>query len=137
FPRLVIPLAGAVAGLVDLGIGLVLLLVLLVPFGVTPGPGLLLVPLLVLLALATALSVSIWLSALDVQYRDVRYAVPFLIQVWMFATPVVYPASIVPEPYRALYGLNPMVGVVEGFRWSLLGHAAPPIGVLIMSDSVV
>ena len=136
FPRLVIPLAGAMAGLVDLGVGLVLLLLLLVPFGVVPGPGLLLVPFLVLLAMVTALSVSIWLSALDVQYRDVRYAVPFLIQVWMFATPVLYSPELIPERWRALLGLNPMTGVVEGFRWALLGQSSSPGGLLVLSIAV-
>lgn len=137
FPRLVIPLAGVLAGLVDLGVGLVLLLVLLVPFGITPSPGLLLVPLLVVLAMVTALSVSIWLSALDVQYRDVRYAVPFLIQVWMFATPVLYSPELIPERYRTLLGLNPMTGVVEGFRWALLGRAEGPGELLALSIGMV
>ena len=136
FPRLVIPLAGVLAGLVDLGIGLLLLLVLLVPFGITPSLGLLLVPLLVLLAMMTALSVSIWLSALDVQYRDVRYAVPFLIQVWMFATPVLYSPQLIPERYRTLLGLNPMTGVVEGFRWAVLGRAEGPGPLLAVSIAV-
>jgi lipopolysaccharide transport system permease protein len=136
FPRLVIPLAGVLAGLVDLGVGLLLLLVLLVPFGITPSLGLLLVPLLVLLAMLTALSVSIWLSALDVQYRDVRYAVPFLIQVWMFATPVLYSPQLIPERYRTLLGLNPMTGVVEGFRWAILGRAEGPGPLLAVSIAV-
>ena len=136
FPRLVIPLAGVMAGLVDLGVGLVLLLLLLIPFGITPGPGLLLLPFLVLLAMVTALSVSIWLSALDVQYRDVRYAVPFLIQVWMFATPVLYSPELIPEKYRALIGLNPMTGVVEGFRWALLGTAVSAGPLLVLSIAV-
>jgi lipopolysaccharide transport system permease protein len=126
FPRLVIPLAGILAGLVDLAVGLVLLIFLLIPFGVTPGPGLVFVPLFVLLAMVTALAVSVWLSALDVQYRDVRYAVPFLIQVWMFATPVLYSPELLPEKYRGLLGLNPMTGVVEGFRWALLGQVSEP-----------
>lgn len=137
FPRLVIPLAGVGSGLVDLGVGFGVLVVLLLFFGVVPTLGLLALPALVALAVLTALSVGIWLSALDVQYRDVRYAIPFLIQVWMFATPVVYPASIVPEQYRALYGLNPMVGVVEGFRWALLGRAEPPGQILAVSVCAV
>jgi lipopolysaccharide transport system permease protein len=137
FPRLAIPMASVLGGLVDLAIGIVLLLGLLVFFGVMPGPGLLLVPGFVVLAVLTALSVGIWLSALDVQYRDVRYAIPFLIQVWMFATPVVYPASVVPEEYRALYALNPMVGVVEGFRWAILGQTAPPLEIVAVSTLAV
>lgn len=126
FPRLVVPVAGVVAGLVDLAIGGVLLVVLLRVFGVPPSERLLLLPAFVALAVASALSVGVWLSALDVQYRDVRYVIPFLIQLWLFATPVVYPASPVPAAYRALYGLNPVAGVVEGFRWSLLGTGEPP-----------
>ena len=136
FPRLIVPIAAVLAGLIDLAIGFGILLVLLAAFRVAPGPQLLLVPLFVLLAIATALGVGIWLSALDVQYRDVRYAIPFLIQVWLFATPVVYPASLVPENYRALLGLNPMAGVVEGFRWALLG-TAPPGSLLLVSVAVV
>jgi lipopolysaccharide transport system permease protein len=133
FPRLVIPIAAVLAGLVDLGIGLLLLVLLLLIFGAAPTLGLLLVPLFITLAVLTALAVGIWLSALDVQYRDVRYAIPFLVQVWLFATPVVYPASVVPEQYRALYGLNPMAGVIEGFRWALLGGTPFPGPLLVVS----
>ncbi|MGI9145094.1 MAG: ABC transporter permease [Chloroflexota bacterium] len=137
FPRLVIPIAAVLAGLVDLGIGLVLLVGLLLVLGVSPGAGLLTLPLFVFLNILAALAVGIWLSALDVQYRDVRFAIPFLIQVWLFATPVVYPASIVPEQYRALYGLNPMAGVVEGFRWTLLGGTPLSGPLLAVSVTVV
>ncbi len=137
FPRLVIPLAGVAAGFVDLAINLVLLLVLLLVSGVSLTPAVLFVPLLVAVTVLTALSVSIWLSALDVQYRDVRYAIPFVIQVWMFATPVVYPASLLPERWRVLAGLNPMAGVVEGFRWALLGKTEPPGPVMAVSLGVV
>lgn len=137
FPRLAIPIAAVLAGLVDLGIGLVLLIGLLLFFGVSPGAGLLLLPVFVGLTVLTALAVGIWLSALDVQYRDVRYAIPFLIQVWLFATPVVYPASVVPEQYRPLYGLNPMAGVVEAFRWALLGRNDFPGPILAVSTLVL
>ena len=137
FPRLVIPLAGVGSALVDLAIGFLVLLVLLIAFGVVPTINLLFIPLLIVLAVLTALGVSIWLSALDVQYRDVRYAIPFLIQVWLFATPVVYPASVIPEQYRAFYGLNPMSGVVEGFRWALLGRTPPPGPLLLVSAVMV
>ncbi len=137
FPRLVIPISGVVAGLVDLAIGGALLLVLLVAFGVAPSPRLLLVPAFVALAFVTALGVGVWLSALDVQYRDVRYAIPLFVQLWLFATPVVYPASLVPAQYRALYGLNPLAGVIEGFRWSLLGTGDPPGALLLVSVIVV
>jgi lipopolysaccharide transport system permease protein len=137
FPRLVIPIAGVMAGLVDLAIGLGLLLVLLAVFGVPAGPTLMFVPVFIALTTLTALSVSIWLSALDVQYRDVRYAIPFLIQMWMFATPVAYSAALVPERVRTLYGLNPMAGVVEGFRWALLGRGDPPGAMMAVSFVVV
>ena len=137
FPRLVIPLAAVLANLVDLAIGLVLEVGLLAYFGVHPTPRLLLLPLLVVLVVLTALAVSVWLSALDVQYRDVRYAVPFFIQVWLFATPIVYPASQVPERWQALVGLNPVAGVIEGFRWVLLGSSTDPVHLLALSVVVV
>jgi lipopolysaccharide transport system permease protein len=137
FPRLAIPLAAILANLVDLSIGLVLELVLLVVFGVAFSWQLLAIPLLVGLVVLTALGVSVWLSALDVQYRDVRYAVPFLMQVWLFATPVIYAAGDVPERWRLLPALNPMTGVIEGFRWALLGTGEPPLLGLASSTAIV
>ena len=137
FPRLAIPLAAVLANLVDLSIGLGLELVLLVAFGVGLGWPLLALPLLVLLVVMTALGVSVWLAALDVQYRDVRYAVPFFIQVWLFATPVIYSAGDVPERWRPLLALNPMSGVIEGFRWALLGKGDPPLAALAGSVAIV
>ncbi len=137
FPRLAIPLSGVLAGLVDLAIGTVLIVVLLLITGTYPSPALLLLPLLALLATLTALSMGVWLSALDVHYRDVRYVVPFLVQVWMFLTPVVYPVSSVPERWRLLYALNPMTGVVEGFRWMLLGQGDAPGAMLAVSTAIV
>jgi lipopolysaccharide transport system permease protein len=131
FPRLVIPVAAVLANLVDLAIGLLLEVALLTYFGVHLTPRLVLVAPLVLLVVLTALGVSVWLSALDVQYRDVRYAVPFFIQVWLFATPIVYPASEVPDRWRAFVGLNPMAGVIEGFRWALLGSGGAFPGQLL------
>jgi homopolymeric O-antigen transport system permease protein len=125
FPRMIIPLATVIASLADLAVGFVILVILLLVFGIVPGPAIAFVPLLVVFAALTALAVGTWLSALDVHYRDVRYAIPFLIQIWLFATPVVYPASLVPQQFRFLLGLNPMSGVVEGFRWALLGQEAP------------
>lgn len=125
FPRLVIPLSSVFAGVVDFGIAFLVLLGLLVWFGVAPGPAVLLLPLFLLLALVAALGVGLWLSALNVRYRDVRYVVPFLTQLWLLVTPVAYPSSLLAEPWRTLYALNPMVGVVEGFRWALLGSAPP------------
>ena len=130
FPRLLMPLAAVVAGLVDFGIAFVVLLGMLLYFGISPTWAIVTLPLFVLFALATALAVGMWLSALNVQYRDVRYVIPFLTQFWLFITPVAYPSSLVPEPWRAVYGLNPMAGVVEGFRWALLGKSDPP-GVLL------
>src|SRR6266536_1941038 len=135
FPRLAIPLAAVLANLVDFAIGTLLLLVLLPFFGVAYGWEMLALPVLAGLLVLSALAVSVWLSALDVQYRDVRYAVPFLLQVWLFATPVVYPASVLPDRWRLVYGLNPMAGVVEAFRWALLGNVAPPWGLMAVSSA--
>lgn len=125
FPRLIIPIASVLGGLVDTVIVLVLLLVLMPFFGITPTLAILTLPLFFLLAIATALGVSLWLSALNVQYRDVSYLLPFIVQFWFYATPVVYPASLIPERWRLVYGLNPMAGVVEGFRWALFGQEPP------------
>src|SRR5215467_15733906 len=137
FPRLAIPLAAVLANLVDLAIGLLLLLVLLPIFGVAPGWELLAVPFLVVLLVMAALGVSVWLSALDVQYRDVRYAVPFLMQVWLFATPVIYATNDVPDRWRLILALNPMTGVIEAFRWALLQTGDPPIQQLATSLLIV
>jgi lipopolysaccharide transport system permease protein len=137
FPRLAIPLAAVLANLVDLSIGLLLELVLLLIFGVAFGWNLLAVPILVGLSVLTALAASVWLSALDVQYRDVRYAVPFFIQVWLFATPVIYSAADVPERWRFMLMLNPMTGIIEGFRWALLGMGEAPLGALALSMMIV
>jgi lipopolysaccharide transport system permease protein len=133
FPRLVIPVAPVLAGLVDFAIASSILFVLFFWYGVVPSLAVLALPLLILLALTTAVGVGLWLSALNVRYRDVRYTIPFLSQLWMFLSPVAYPASMVPEQWRTLYGLNPMAGVVEGFRWALLGTDAPSPAMLIAS----
>ncbi len=125
FPRLIIPIASVLGGLVDALIVLGLLIVMMPLFGVLPTPAIVFLPLFLLLAIATALGVSLWLAALNVQYRDVGYLLPFIVQFWLYATPVVYPSSLIPEQWRVLYGLNPMVGVVEGFRWALFGKAPP------------
>jgi lipopolysaccharide transport system permease protein len=137
FPRLIIPIAATIGGLVDFGIAFVLLLGMMVWYGILPTWGVLILPVFVLLTVATALSVSLWLSALYVKYRDVGSTIPLLIQIWMFASPVVYSVSMVPEHWRLLYGLNPMVGVIEGFRWALLGKSSPDYEVLIMSAAVI
>ena len=137
FPRLLLPLAAVASGLVDLAFGFVVFLGMLVYYRIAPGEEFLLMPLFLLLAVLTALGVGLWLSALNAIYRDVRYMVPFLIQFWMFASPVAYPSSLVPERWRWLYGLNPMAGVVEGFRWTLTGHGQPPTLLLGISTCMV
>jgi lipopolysaccharide transport system permease protein len=136
FPRLTIPISAVLAGLVDFGIAFVVLLGMMFYYRIFPTAAILTLPLFLLLAIATALAVGLWLSALNIQYRDVGYIIPFLTQAWLFATPIVYPISLVPEQWQALYGLNPMAGVVEGFRWSLLG-TTPPGPVLLASITVV
>jgi lipopolysaccharide transport system permease protein len=137
FPRLIIPVAPLFVGLIDFAIALVVLLGMMVFYGITPQVGVLATPLFVLLAVLTALAVGTWLSALNVLYRDVRYTIPFLTQIWLFVTPVVYPSSLLPEPWRTLYGLNPMAGVVEGFRWALLGRTSPPPALVLLSAGMV
>lgn len=121
FPRLVIPIAGVLSGLIDLAIVLILLFVLMLVFGRAPTLAIITLPLFVLLTVAAGLGVGLWLAALNVRYRDVAYLVPFLTQFWLYATPVVYSASMIPSQWRFLYGLNPMAGVIEGFRWMLFG----------------
>ena len=121
FPRLIIPTAGVLEGLVDFGLAFLIFAGMMVFYGVVPTAAALALPLFVLLACAAALAVGLWLSALNVRYRDVHYTIPFLVQFWLIATPIAYPASLVPDRWRLLYGLNPMAGVVEGFRWALLG----------------
>lgn len=125
FPRLVLPLAAVLAGVLDFALASALLLPLMFYYGVRPGPAVLALPAFVLLALITAVGVGLGLGALNVRYRDVRHALPFLTQFWLFLTPIAYPASLVPERWRVLMGLNPMAGVVEGFRWALVGGPAP------------
>lgn len=137
FPRLIIPLATAVTPLVDFCLSFSVLLAMMIWFGAAPGWGVLFLPLFLSLALATALSVSLWLAPLNVRYRDVRHAIPFLIQVWMYASPIAYPVSLVPVEWRLLYSLNPMVGVIEGFRWALLGKDSPDLGIMAVSTGAV
>ena len=137
FPRLVIPIAAVLSGLVDFLIALGILILMMLYYGIVPGWSILVLPGFILLAVVTALAVGLWLSALNVQYRDVRYTMSFLIQFWLFATPVAYPSSLIPENWRAFYGINPMAGVVEGFRWALLGKTQPPGAMLWVSVLVV
>lgn len=137
FPRLIIPIGAVVAPLVDFAIGFTILIGFMAWYHIVPGPSIVWLPALMLLALATAAGVGVWLAALNVRYRDVRYVVPFVVQLWMFATPVAYPASLVPARWRAVYGLNPMAGVIEGFRWSLAGGPAPGVLTLVSAAVVV
>jgi lipopolysaccharide transport system permease protein len=133
FPRLLVPMAAVMAALLDFLIAFAVLVAMLLYYGIAPTAAIVTLPLFVLLATMTALGVGLWLSALNVKYRDVRYTIPFLIQFWLFATPVAYSSSLVPERWRALYGLNPMTGVVEGFRWALLGKSGPPGPTILVS----
>ncbi len=137
FPRLILPLAGVIGSLVDLLWGLVVLAGLLLLYRLLLTPALLLLPGLILLVAATALAVGLWLSALNVRYRDINYVLAFLTQVWMYATPVVYSSTVIPERWRLLYALNPMVGVIEGFRWALLGQGQFPGALLGIATAVV
>lgn len=125
FPRLIMPLSTLLCGLVDFCIAFAVFAGMMVWYGYAPGIGILFLPAFIALALLAALAVGLWLSALNVRYRDVRYVIPFVIQIWLFATPVAYPANMVPERWQWLYGLNPLVGVVSGFRWALLGGEPP------------
>jgi lipopolysaccharide transport system permease protein len=125
------------AGLVDFAISFAVLLLLMAYYRMAPTSAVILLPAFTLLAVLTALGVGLWLSALNAMYRDVRYVVPFLVQFWMFASPVAYPSSLVPAKWRWLYGLNPMAGVIEGFRWALTGHGDPPSILLAASSGAV
>jgi lipopolysaccharide transport system permease protein len=136
FPRLVIPMSAVLAGVVDFVLAFVVLLGMMLVYGITPTANVVWLPLLLLLALVTSLGVGLWLSAMNVKFRDVRYTVPFLVQFWLFATPIAYPSSLLAEPWRTLYGINPMVGVVEGFRWALLGVDTAPGPTIIVSAIV-
>lgn len=133
FPRLVMPIAASLAGVVDFVLAFIVLLLMMLFYGIVPTRNAVWLPLLLLLALITSLGVGFWLSAMNVQFRDVRYIVPFLTQLWMFATPIAYPSSIVPEPWRTLSAINPMVGVVEGFRWALLDTDTAPGPMVVVS----
>ena len=138
FPRLVIPLSAVLAALVDLAISFIILLVMMAAYGIAPTWHIVFLPLFVLLAIITALAVSLWLSALDVLYRDVQYLVPFLVQLWMFLSPVIYPIDRIPPAFRSVFAINPMTGVIGGFRWALLGQQFPggplwiSIGVIVL-----
>ena len=137
FPRLILPVSAALSGLVDFVIGFVVLVIFTLSYGMRPGLSVLLLPLFLVLAFLTVLGIGLWLSALNALYRDVRYLIPFIVQFWMLASPVAYPSSMVPARYRWLYGLNPMAGVIDGFRWALTGRGQAPSTVLIASTAMV
>jgi lipopolysaccharide transport system permease protein len=137
FPRLALPLSSVLSGLVDFGVSFMMFIAMMAYYHIRPTPALLWFPVFLLLAILTALGVGLWLSALNAIYRDVRYVMPFLVQFWLFASPVVYSSSRVPAKWRWLYDLNPMAGVIEGFRWSLTGHGHPPGRPILISLAVV
>jgi homopolymeric O-antigen transport system permease protein len=134
FPRLTIPIATVLSGAVDLVLSLAVLVAMIVYYKILPTTHVVWLPFFLLLAVVTSLGVGLWLSALNVEYRDVRYVVPFLTQFWLFATPIAYPSSLLSEPWRTIYGLNPMCGVVEGFRWALLGTNTAPRPIIAVSS---
>jgi lipopolysaccharide transport system permease protein len=136
FPRLIMPISGVLSPLVDFAIAFIILIFMMLFYGFTPTTAIILLPAFILLAIMTSLAVGLWLSALNVKYRDFQYTIPFLIQIWLFASPVVYPSSMLPAQFRLLYGLNPMAGVIEGFRWALLG-TNPPEAMILVSVGVV
>jgi lipopolysaccharide transport system permease protein len=137
FPRLILPISGVLSPLVDFAIGFAILAGMMIWYGTLPHWGIVTLPFFLLLATSTSLAVGLWLSALNVRYRDVGHAVPFLTQIWMFASPVAYPISVVPENWRFLYSFNPMVGVIEGFRWALLGKESPDFVAMAVSAVMV
>jgi len=134
FPRLSMPMAAVLSGVVDFVLAFFLLLGMMFFFGTYPTINVIWLPFFLLLAFITCLGVSLWLSAMNVQFRDIRYTIPFITQFWMFATPIAYPSSLLSEPWKTLYGLNPMAGVVEGFRWALLGTKTAPGPIIIVSS---
>jgi len=137
FPRMILPFSAVLSGLVDFSIGFVLLIGLMLYYHLVPTPAMLMLPLLLLLVVATVLAVGLWLSALNVIYRDVRYVLPFLVQFWLFASPVAYPSTLVPARWQWIYGLNPMAGAIEGFRWALTGHGQTPGALVFVSAGTV
>lgn len=136
FPRIILPIAAVLAGVVDFLFAFAVLVGMALYYGVLPSWRILTLPWFVAMVVMAALSVALWLSALNVQYRDIRYIAPFIVQVWLFATPIAYPSSLLSEPWRTVYGINPMVGVVEGFRWALLGTGTGPGPMIVVSSLV-
>jgi lipopolysaccharide transport system permease protein len=136
FPRLALPIGTVLAGVVDFVLAFIVLIGIMLFYGLVPTGNIIWLPFFALLALVTSIGASLWLAAMNVQFRDVRYTIPFLTQAWLFVTPIAYPSSLLPEPWRTLYGLNPMAGVVEGFRWALLGTDTAPGLMMIVSSMV-
>jgi lipopolysaccharide transport system permease protein len=134
FPRLAVPIAAVLSGIVDFGLSFLVLLAMMLYYRVVPTKNIVWLPVFLLLTLIASLGVSLWLAALNVEFRDVRYVVPFIAQFWLFATPIAYSSRLLPEPWHTLYGLNPMVGVVEGFRWALLGTNSRPGPMIAVSS---
>ncbi len=133
FPRLVISIAAAIAPMVDFAIGFVVLVALMIFYGIAPGWQILVVPLLLLLSATLALAVGLWLGPINVRYRDVKHTLPFIIQIWMYASPIIYPLSLIPQEWRWLYSINPMVGIIEGFRWAILGTDSPDLLAIVIA----
>ena len=134
FPRMTMPIASVLGGFVDFALAFIMLIGIMVYYGILPTINVIWLPFFLMLAFTTSLGASLWLSAMYVQFRDVRHVIPFLAQIWLFATPIAYPSSLLSEPWRTLYGINPMVGVVEGFRWALLGAHTAPGPIIIVSS---
>lgn len=133
FPRLIIPMATVLAGVVDFVLAFGVLILMMMFYGIFPTINIVWIPVFILIAVIASLAISLWLSALNVEYRDVKYIIPFITQIWLFATPIAYSSSLLSEPWRTVYGLNPMVGVVEGFRWALLGTETQPGWMVLVS----
>jgi lipopolysaccharide transport system permease protein len=136
FPRLAIPISNVLSGIIDFMIAFIMLIGMIFYYGFTPTINVIWLPFFLLLAVCSSLGVSLWLSTMNVQFRDVQYIMPFITQLWFFVTPIVYPSSLLPEPWKTLYGINPMAGVVEGFRWALLGTNTAPGPIVIVSSLV-
>jgi lipopolysaccharide transport system permease protein len=136
FPRLIIPVSSILSGFIDFAIAFAVFILMALYYGIFPTISIILLPFLLLLGFTTALGVGLWLSALNVKFRDVRYMIPFLTQFWLFATPIAYPSSLLSESWRTIYGINPMVGVVEGFRWAILGTDTAPGSMIFVSALV-
>ena len=137
FPKLILPVSAVLSGLPDFCISFCVLIGMMFFYGIFPSINIIFLPLFILMAIVTALAVGLWTSAANAIYRDVSYVVPFLVQFWLFASPVVYPSSLIPEKWRVFYGLNPMAGVIEGFRWTLLGKGEAPGPILVVSMVVI